>query len=105
MVAPLKGSMVTTMSPPSQNSGVKRISGEGRVTYIKSTHAFLAKPGLDGGIFVVPSSIMGQRPGYPDMSELLTKNDLVKFEAQPQEERNGIKWVAIGEVCILFVKY
>ncbi len=80
-------------------SGNRKIGGDGRVTHIKSTHAFLAKPGLDGGIFVVPSSIMGQRPaGYPDMKELLSRNDLVKFEAEPQEERNGIRWVALGKL-------
>lgn len=62
----------------------------------------LSKPGLDGGIFLVPSSIMGQQKGYPDMNTMLHLNDIVKFEAVPQEEKNGIKWQALdGSVEML----
>ena len=75
--------------------GGRVIRGEARVTYLRPKYAVLSKPGLDGGIFLVPSSIMGQQKGYPDMATLLAINDIVKFEAVPQEEKNGIKWTAL----------
>lgn len=79
----------------SRVSGARMIRGEGRVTLVKTKFAVLSKPGLDGGVILVPSSIIGQQYGYPDMHSLVSINDILRFEALGQEDKNGIKWQAL----------
>lgn len=83
---------------------VYRITGEARVCTVGPKFAILSKPGLDGTIFVQPTSLTIACPDnpLPSLPDHLRHNDVCVFEAEAQAERNGSKWRAIdGSVKVI----
>ncbi len=62
-------------------------------------YGYIQSPFLDTNAFFVPS-LMAQecldmiRPGFRGLLDIFSKGDRVEFEAVPQSERSGCRWMA-----------